>query len=56
MLAAPVAFSLRYVYIFALGLPFFLRLPVLMEDGRLKNGEGGWEIFCVISRDNKKLP
>ena len=27
MIAAPVAFSLRYVYIFALGLPLFLILP-----------------------------
>ena len=28
MIAAPVAFSLRYVYIFALGLPLFLSLPI----------------------------
>lgn len=28
MIATPVAFSLRYVYIFALGLPLFLSLPV----------------------------
>lgn len=28
MIAAPVAFSFRYVYIFALGLPLFLSLPI----------------------------
>ena len=33
MVATPVAYSLRYVYIFAIGLPFFMALP-LMEAAR----------------------
>ena len=33
MIAAPVAFSLRYVYIFALGLPLFLSLPFWGTEG-----------------------
>ena len=32
MIATPVAFSLRYVYIFALGLPLYLLLPVMLLE------------------------
>lgn len=34
MIATPVAFSLRYVYVFALGLPFYLGLPLLISRGK----------------------
>jgi len=29
MIATPVAYSLRYVFVFALGLPFYLALPLM---------------------------
>jgi len=31
MIATPVAYSLRYVFVFALGLPFYLAVPLLMS-------------------------
>jgi hypothetical protein len=34
MIATPVAFSLRYVYIFALGLPFFLAIPFMTSTAK----------------------
>lgn len=34
MIATPVAFSLRYVFVFALGLPFFLTLPLMIAQKR----------------------
>ena len=39
MIAAPVAFSFRYVYIFALGLPLFLILPFLGKKAETKEGD-----------------
>ena len=39
MIATPVAFSLRYVYVFALGLPLFLALPYI-----------GWINFSLNKR------
>ena len=38
MVATPVAYSLRYVYVFALGLPLYLALPLML--GGAKKGEG----------------
>lgn len=32
MIATPVAYSLRYVFIFALGLPLYLTLPLMLEQ------------------------
>ena len=39
MIATPVAYSLRYVYIFALGLPLFMALPLMEANRARKNGE-----------------
>ena len=40
MVATPVAFSLRYVYIFALGLPFYLALPLMIRNAEDKQKAG----------------
>lgn len=39
MIATPVAYSLRYVYAFALGLPLYLLLPLLLCAAKEKRGE-----------------
>ena len=39
MVATPVAYSLRYVYIFAIGLPLFMALPLIEANRARKNGE-----------------
>ena len=39
MIATPVAYSLRYVYIFAIGLPLFLALPLMEASRNRKNRE-----------------
>jgi len=39
MIATPVAYSLRYVYVFALGLPLFMALPLMAANRARKNGE-----------------
>ena len=36
MIATPVAFSLRYVYIFAIGLPFFIAIPFMTRGVKSK--------------------
>lgn len=45
MIAAPVAFSFRYVYIFALGLPLFLILPFLGGKEEAKEAEQEDPVF-----------
>lgn len=46
MIATPVAFSLRYVYVFALGLPLFLALPYIgrINLSQNKRTQGGAKI------------
>lgn len=39
MIATPVAYSLRYVYAFALGLPLYLLLPLLLRAAKEKEGK-----------------